>query len=431
MKRVLFVMLALAMVVTACAPKTVEVEKIVEKPVEVVKEVPAKVTHLRWLSEADVKVAGWLAQEYRKLTNGAVDVEVVFTQSPDGTTSEIQAMFAAGQPPDVYTAYGGRTSQYFDIAIPLTLEEDKYVPGLLDMHKNSKGEIVAVPAGYWVVGGRLNRTMLTAYDLWSYVPTDGTWSFAEFDKLMTAFEAKRKADEYGVFFYAASGSGDYWMQMWEKGWGGYPLYNNGKLDVNNPAMEKAWTWYKDMITRGLAPAGAEGLNDDHFLARFNDGKLLFCGGGAGDPNAVMVSYPSVDGSFVPLPVGPSSTIAISGYGKDAEVKAFVEWLSLAPQAKALLNTSGGDYAPRTDLPNPTPDCAGKEGDELAKCKITTEQYAFVEAGLKKGVMNMGIGSVQYQAVRKLRALKLAEMFAGKPVKQALAEFQAEGEALFK
>jgi ABC-type glycerol-3-phosphate transport system substrate-binding protein len=423
MKR--FVLMALLVVVAlaSCAPRVVE------------KQVPVQVkpTKLRWLAEVDPVKAAWLAQEYRKFTDGKVDVEFVFTQAPDGTTSEIQAMFASGQPPDVYSAYGGRVSQYYDIAVPLDLDEDKYIPGLLDMCKNSKGEVVAAPVDYWVQTGSLSNPLIKKYGLEQYVPKgDRAWTLAEFNQLVDAFAAKKAPDEYAVFFYAASGSGDYWMQMFERGFGANPLYNaDGKLDVNNPEMKAAWQWMKDMVARGLAPAGPEGLSDDHFVAMRAENKLLFSGGGFGEQDATLVSYPSVDGSFVPLAVAPTSHIAISGNGKDTEAKAFVEWLS-TPERTAILWL--GQWVPRTDMDSSPP----KNEDDAYK-HLSAEQFAvtldgwnFLQASLKKyGTMNIGVGSTHYQAIRTLRAQKLAEAFAGKDVAVALAEFQAEGEAILK
>lgn len=425
MKRlaVLFVVLA---VLSACAPQTVEkiVEVEVEKPVEIIKEVPAQVKKLRWLSEFDVTKTAWLAQEYRKLTG--IDIEVLYTQAPDGSTAEILALFAAGQPPDIYSAYGGRTSQFYDECIPLDLDAGDYVPGILDVCKNSAGEVVAVPIFYWAQLGGLVIPIMDKYDLWEYVPDRPNWTWDEFNALVDAFVQVRAEDEYVTAFYAASGSGDYWMQMWEKGWGAHPLYDNGKLDVDTPEMAAAWQWMKDMIAKGYAPAGAEGMSDQHAHAIRADNKMLFFGSDWGRANMYVMSYPSVDGSWVPVAVAPTNHVAIRGLGHDAEARAFVRWLAEKEQAGILVQP--GNYAARADVPVAMPELASNTTD--AERATTARNWnLFVTALHDVGTMDIGIGSLKYQDIRTLRAQKLAEMFAGKDVRQALAEFQAEGAAL--
>jgi hypothetical protein len=407
-KRFVLFVLVLAVLLTGCAPK----------------ETPVK--RLLWLTETAQTESYFAAQEYRKETG--VDIEVRLTQSPDGTTAEMQALFASGAAPNVYTAYGGRTSAYYDIAMPLTLETNQYVPGILDVCKNSKGEVVAAPIFFWVQNGMWNITLAQKYGLDKYFPQneERTWKIADLEAAMAELKAKSKT-EYGVYFYAASGSGDYWMQLFEKAFGANPLYDkSGKFDVNNDNMRNAWTWMVDTVKKGYAPVGAEALTDDHFVAAQMEALVLFSGnspGGAGDKyKHTMVSYPSVDGSFVPFAVAPTCHIAVkTGDAEmDAKAKKFVEWLASSKWTKTL--AAPAQWTTRIDVTDRPLVADGVFGqDEFVWAKKMMAKY---------GVMNIGIGKTQYQAIRTLRAKKLAEVFAGKKdVAKGLVELQAEGEAI--
>ncbi len=433
MKRLVLCVLIMALL-SACAPQVVPTPSIVERIVEkeVVKEVLVKPVQIRWLTETDPNVCYWLAQQYRAKAN--VDVVILPTQAPDGTTSEMDAMFASGAAPNVYTAYGGRTSKYFDEATPLSIEEAKFIPGILDLCKNSKGQVVAVPYAFWVQFGSINLDLVSKYGLEKYLPTtpERTWTIAQFEALATAFKAVCAKDEFPGMVYAASGSGDYWVQLWEKGLGAHPLYDAaGKLDV--APLAKAWSKFQEYVDKGWFPSGVEGLNDDHFCAAMVAGKLLFFGKEPASHGTMafrteLVSYPSLDGSFVPAAIGPSSSIVIGGYDaeKDKAAQAFVEWISGVDQVKAML-ASQATSSPRLDLVlNYNSTMAEGEMKELNKDGVARGTAALAE----HGVINTGIGSVKYQAIRTLRAQKFAEFMAGKPLDKALAEFQAEGDAIF-
>jgi hypothetical protein len=408
--------------------KTLEEAKIVQ----VVKEVPAKGATLKWFTETDPTKSLWLAQEYRSVAG--VDVEVILTQAPDGTASEIDAMMAAGNMPNVYSAYGGRTSKFYDVSIPINVNEPAYILGILNLCKNSAGQTVAVPYGYWIQWGVLNMDMVHKYHLEQWAPKgeDRTWTIADFEAMATAFRKVAAPDEYAGMVYAASGSGDYWVQLWEKGLGAYPLYNptTGKLDV--APLAGAWGKFKDYIKAGWFPPGAEGLNDDMYCALFPSGKLLFYGdapAGAYSRNfeAMLCSYPSLDGSFVPAAIGPSCHVVLQtgDAENDVAAKAFVEWLS-GPDQTSILCTG---YSPRSDAKGAFNTIADTATDVQKAVFADTEAYAG-RVLAKYGVMNTGIGSVKYQAIRTLRAQKLAEALAGKDVGTAVAEFQAEGDAIF-
>ena len=132
---------------------------------------------------------------------------------------------------------------------------------------------------------------------------------------------------------------------------------------------------------------------------------------------------------VPFAVAPTVHIALpcGDAGKDAAAKAFVEWLSSKEMVKVMAEA---EWHTRTDIP---------QAVFIAPPGSTDEFKAEVESGVvwmtamlaKYGVMNIGIGSTQYQNVRTLRATKLAEFMAGQSLGQALAEFQSEGNAFFK
>jgi ABC-type glycerol-3-phosphate transport system substrate-binding protein len=402
MKRFSLILLVVVLMLTGCAPK-------------------AKVASLKWLTENDPTVTYFLAQKYR--AERGVTVDVLLTQSPDGTTSEIQAMFATGTAPDIYTAYGGRTATYYDIAFPVKTEEDKYIKGILDVCKNKNGQVVAIPFSFWTQNGSWNVALAEKYGLQAYGPKgeNRTLSYADLEAAAKILKAKGAKDEYAAYFYASSGSGDYWMQLFEKGFGANPLYDkDGKLQVNTPEMKAAWQWEKDMVANGYAPAGPEGLNDDMYVTAMVAGKLLFCGDnpilGETAPR-IPCSYPTVDGkTLTPFAVAPSCSIALT-----KEAIAFVEWLGTQEIQVIMHSANLGNSPTRTDVPWTLPANASAK---------TKESFAWMQQKMAEvGVMNIGIGSPSYGKIRTLRAQKLAEAFAGKDVGTALAEFQAEGEAI--
>ncbi len=411
MKRLVLV-LVVVLLLASCAPKTAEKSAV----------------HLKWMTEGDATKCMWLAQQYRELTG--VDIEVLLTMPPDGKTTDVDAMFASGDPPNVYTAYGGRTSKYYNIAIPLTVDADNYVPGMLELCLNSKGQVVGIPYTFWLQSGGIDRDLAAKYGLTKYIPTneERTWTIAQFEAMAAEFKAQAPEDSYAAMLYAASGSGDYWVQLFERGLGAHPLYNEaGKLDV--APLKGAWETFKVWEAEGWVPSGVAGLGDDTFGSMRTQEKLLFYGCEPGNSalyNAAFISYPSIDGSFVPFAVAPSVHIAIeTKTDKDAAAKAFVEWLGQKEQHEILYN----NWACRLDI-----DAAFTYNKDF-----TPEQRADAEANVawtkemlaKHGVIDIGIGSTAYQCVRDLRAQSLARVMSGEPVDVVLAEFQAQGEACFK
>jgi multiple sugar transport system substrate-binding protein len=100
-------------------------------------------------------------------------------------------------------------------------------------------------------------------------------------------------------------------------------------------MRAAIAFYRDLVKKGLVPAGAQTDAGQNLLTDFTQGKIAISPGGAFYIGILTNQYPSIDFGVTPIPstdgtkaasfAGGDNIAIVKGTKKEAEVKEFIEW----------------------------------------------------------------------------------------------------------
>ncbi len=226
------------------------------------------------LGQADEDVTAYVLEQ---LAEQYPDVKVEFLQVDlsDGSTMTMDAMIAAGTPPDVYVDYMGRTSKYIDPAFALDLspyiDASEFIPGTLGPVTRD-GKILGIPMPGGAQAMVINLKILDAIGESDF--DFDNWTVDEF--LYLAEKVKAETDAYATYLFAGNQSGDYLWFNWLASFGGR-LYNPGdysRTAINTEAGLQFFTFLQHLVREGLAPAEAAVLTDDDYALEWAKGKVF-------------------------------------------------------------------------------------------------------------------------------------------------------------
>lgn len=218
------------------------------------------------------------------------NVKVVLSKidTTDGSTLTMDAMLAAGNPPNVYFDTMVRTAKYLvpEFALPLNgvvRDLDKYLPSSIEPF-TVDGKVLGLPG---TGGAQAMCINLDIMDEIGYtIPPDWT-----IDDFLTMAEKVKKfygGKKYATGMFAANQSGDYLLNAWFASFG-VKFYGNSydTSTIASSGGEKVFAFYQNLVRNGYVPEHPESLNDDDYALAWSTGQL-----------AATAFFPSwVDGYF--------------------------------------------------------------------------------------------------------------------------------------
>jgi len=193
----------------------------------------------------------------------------------DGSTLTMDAMLAAGTPPNVYTDSMVRASKYMvkEYAYPLNSIRDlkKYNSGVLDQFYRD-GDLLALPQPGGAQAICVNMDILK--ELNYEIPKN--WTIDDYLKLAELVKQKYGGNKYITMLFAANQSGDYLLHNWFEVFGAH-YYLNSDYDnatIAKTGGEKAYQFYLKLIKNGYVPPNAATLSDDDYALQWYSGNLV-------------------------------------------------------------------------------------------------------------------------------------------------------------
>lgn len=283
-------------------------------------------------------------------------IEVVETYNPDmykGLMQNLQAKQAANESPalvQVGWAFLDYFSNNFDYVSPETAIEkydddknflkDNFLPNVLDLAKNSKGEQVGIPYSLSTPVLYINKDILKECGLSEEGPK--TWQEVhEFSKTI-----KDKTGKYGIYIQEPQ---DFWGQQAILESNGAKMITDGKASFASDEGIEAMQLYQDMVNDGSALH----ISWDEGVKSFVDGNIAMCyttiarreqiqKGASFDVTAVM--SPVFEGKERKVPAG-GCFLAITATDED-QIKAAWEFEKYLYGIEQMATwTKGTGYTP--------------------------------------------------------------------------------------
>ena len=200
-----------------------------------------------------------------KVTHIDIDVRT-------GTAITMDALLAAGTPPDVYLDFIGRSGKYVraDYALPLDIDESLYVTDILNLCKRD-GVLYALPQTVPGQAMSINTGMTKGW-----VP-DADWTIEDFIDACKVIKSQAADGYYATGLFAANPSGDYLYVNWFGAFG-VELFKDGdysRSNANTPQGIKAFTFLKMLYDEGFVNPAAPSMTDDDYVEEWVLGKQAF------------------------------------------------------------------------------------------------------------------------------------------------------------
>jgi len=232
-----------------------------------------------WLPDEDFRgypgVREKIAAEFMESHPG-VKVTILYRDVKQGSMT-VDALMAAGTPPDIWMDAGGYFKKYMneDYALPM----EKYVD-LSKFHEyllkpyNFGGHQYALPWSNVMGGFAVNATMLA--DVGYTLPEVDKWTTDEFMKLGALLKAKKIPLSMAMF----KGGMNDWTFYFLRAFGAemYDFAKNdySKVTINTPAALAGLEYLKKFIAAGYAYPNPVEVNDDAGVDLFTTGKVASC-----------------------------------------------------------------------------------------------------------------------------------------------------------
>ena len=211
-----------------------------------------------------------------KLKADFPDVEVVLMQVDlsDGSTLTMDAMLAAGTPPNVYIDYIGRASKYIVGEYALALNDrvrdiDQYQEGILEPYTRN-GFIYGLPAPGSAQGMAINLEIMD--EIGYEVPWN--WTIDDFLEMAELVKQHYNGEKWATGMFAANQSGDYLINNWFAAFGA-DWYGSDYADVTIASIEgeRTYQFIQTLVVNGYVPPGAATLTDDDYVIQWAKGDI--------------------------------------------------------------------------------------------------------------------------------------------------------------
>lgn len=193
----------------------------------------------------------------------------------DGSTLTMDALLAAGTPPNVYVDSMVRASKYLvpEYALPLDnyiRDLNQYYPASLEMFKVN-GKQLGLPMTGSAQGMAINLDIMKEI---GYTVPDN-WTIDDFLKMAELVKKKYNGKKWATGMFAANQSGDYFINNWFASFGAN-WYNNKNYDkavVADNGGAKVYEFYQILVKNGYVPPNCATMNDDEYIEQWALGNL--------------------------------------------------------------------------------------------------------------------------------------------------------------
>jgi ABC-type glycerol-3-phosphate transport system substrate-binding protein len=338
-----------------------------------------------------------------------------------GSTMSMDALLAAGIPPDVYNDFAGRVAKYMVPEYALDLKPyfkdlDDFVPSVLATATRN-GKVLAVPSPSWGVALAVNEDILA--EAGYKIPAE--WTIDEFLK---AAEAVKKTGKYITVLFSKNQSSDQWWMPWFYAFGArvYASGDYSKTVINTPKSVATLRFFQTLVDNGYVPANPEALDDDIALDMWARGKVAFLAMQVGHTVAMdsavkqgvgkafkfgFVAFPHAKGEKpTPAAAGPTLTV-VHKSADEARNKAAARlaWYLTGTEYQIVSALSQGSFPARFSA-----------GKPMANNPLWMQLAGVIE---KNGVCDFGITTQTFTAVRAQMFPLLSEMYIGKLTPEAV------------
>lgn len=346
-----------------------------------------------------------------------------------GSTMSMDALIAAGIPPDVYVDFAGRVSKYMNADFALDLKPyfkdlDDFFPSVLATATRN-GKVLAVPQPSWGVAMVVNEDILDA----AGYKWPAEWTIDEYLKAAELIKKNVPGKFAGILFSKNQSSDQQWMP-WFYAFGArvYAPGDYSKTIINTPNGIATLKFFQTLVGNGYVPPNPEALDDDMALELWAQGKIAFMAMQVAHTQALksavqqgvgkefkfhFVEFPHAKGEK-PTPASAGPTLAVvhktSDEARNRASARLAWWLTGAELQKVSAITQGSF---------PSRISAGKP---LANDPLWMQLATVIE---KNGVCDFGITTPTFSAVRAQMFPLLSEMYLGKLTpEQVLQQYEA-------
>jgi ABC-type glycerol-3-phosphate transport system substrate-binding protein len=204
-----------------------------------------------------------------------LEVELIQMNLSGGSTISMDAMLAAGTPPNVYMDNMVRASKYMVPEFALNL--NKYIRDIKMYDKNILAQytrnkaLLGMPMPSHTQGVCINLDIMK--EIGFEVKWD--WTIDDFLKMAELVKQKYGNKKYATMLFAANQSGDYLLHNWFEAFGAH-YYKTGDYDnatIAKTGGAKTYEFYQKLIKNGYVPPNASTLNDDDYALEWSKGTL--------------------------------------------------------------------------------------------------------------------------------------------------------------
>ena len=193
----------------------------------------------------------------------------------DGSTLTMDALLAAGTPPNVYVDSMVRASKYLvpEYALPLDNyihDLNQYYPASLEMFKVN-GKQLGLPMTGSAQGMAINLDIMKEI---GYTVPDN-WTIDDFLKMAELVKQKYNGKKWATGMFAGNQSGDYLINNWFASFGAN-WYNNKNYDkavVADNGGAKVYEFYQTLVKNGYVPPNCATLVDVDYIIQWASGNL--------------------------------------------------------------------------------------------------------------------------------------------------------------
>ena len=357
-----------------------------------------------------------------KAENPGVEVLNVNANIKSASTITMETLFAAGDPPNLYNDFTGRSSKYMVTgdefkkwkALPLNdyIDDlDDYYPDIINA-VTINGQVLGLPQSTPAQAFGVNLDMMA--DAGYEVPE--RWTIDDFLEMCEAVK-KNLPDKFPTALFAANPSGDYIWMNWFGAFGA-KMYADGdysKTIINSPEGLSTFRFWKMLMDKGYIPEESGMLTDDDYVLLFA-GEAIASGGFRPDwvtyyvPQAIkqglldepfnvkMVPFPRGPGVDNSPSLGTGNTVVVRDTGDEKinKLASRLAWYFTNTRAQ-IDSTVSASFPTRKSVP-PSP--------ATASDPLWSQTKGVVSAG---GFFDVGYAMPDYYETRA----------AGFPILQAL------------